>query len=271
MKKVLKVESNELTLKNYSSDFKIVEVTVKNPDGIISYEAIPYSDISSRRTGLPIPQSYLSEDGLLRKDVPLPVVKLYFARGYRFALNEKEFDDSFSNEEESEDIKLLKHDMVSGELKDVEFKASFIYPPSKEDPNDHAFQTRELIKQCQGFANSKDHKGHIWIGVQDKNNTRTIVGIQGEFKEFSPKATPELYRCYFMNTLKQMTSESLLLATNFSYVEYQGKTLIKLDVNYHGDVVFFGRTRELNVRIDSSMHRIDEVSSYIDFIRNFRS
>lgn len=264
--KVLFFNRLYLLVSSFSADLKTAYVMIKDNDGSIRKAMIPTKDISTRRNGLPLPEGYLNENGLPLTEHWYPVVELALEGGRtRYALDETKF-----NEAISDDVRQLLADMKSDEHKMLEFKASCIHPANPEDPNDHAYQMREIIKQCQAFANSSEHKGRIWVGVQDKRGTRSVVGIQDEFKEVNPNCTSELFRSYFMNTLKQMTGEQLLLATSFKYVEYQGKTVIRLEISYSGDVVFFGKSRELNVRLDSSMHRIDEESSYISFIRNFR-
>lgn len=257
-----------LSVSGFSADLKTAYVLLKDKNGTIRNANVPTKDISTRRNGQPLPEGYLSENGLPLKEHWYPVVELILEGGRsRYAHDETKLEEK---EVFSEDVRQLLTDMKSDEHKTLEFKASCIHPANPEDPNDHAYQLREIIKQCQAFANSSEHKGRIWIGVQDKRGTRSVVGIQDEFKEVNPNCTSELFRSYFMNTLKQMTGEQLLLATSFKYVEYQGKTVIRLEIAYSGDVVFFGKSRELNVRLDSSMHRIDEESSYISFIRNFR-
>lgn len=264
--KVLFFNRLNLLVSSFSADLKTSYVMIKDNKGTIRKAIIPTKDITSRRNGLPLPEGYLNESGLPLTEHWYPVVELVLEGGRkRLALDETKFEEIISD-----DVRQLLTDMKNEEHKMLEFKASCIFPPSPDDPSDHAFQMREIIKQCQAFANSTGHRGRLYIGVQDKRGTRTVVGIQDEFKEVNPSCTPELFRSYFMNTLKQMTGEALLLATNFKYIEYQGKTVIRLDVAYSGDVVLFGKNRELNVRLDSSMHRIDEVSSYINFIRNFR-
>lgn len=264
--KVLFFKRLSLWVSRFSADLKMAYVMIKENNGTIKKAIIPTKDISTRRNGLPLPDGYLDERGLPFTENWFKVVELTLEGGkIRYALDETKFDETVSD-----DVRQLLADMKSEEHKMLEFKASCIHPANPEDPNDHAYQMREIIRQCQAFANSSEHKGRIWIGIQDKRGTRTIVGVQDEFKEIGPHCTPELFRSYFMNTLKQMTGEQLLLATSFKYVEYQGKTVIRLEIAYTGDVVFFGKNRELNVRLDSSVHRIDEESSYISFIRNFQ-
>lgn len=270
--KIIKIKSVQLAINSYSSDAEIVTVSIKDLDSdSITTEKVPYSDISKRRSDLPLPSSFLDKNGLIKSGLWLDVVKLHFHDGrYRYALDETKFDDVYIKEDETDIIKELIADMKIGELDPhVELKASFVHPANPEDPDDHNFQIKEIIKQVQAFANSRDHMGKIWVGISDRDGIRTVTGIQQEFQVFKPNCNAELFRCHFLNQLKLQTSETLLLSVDFKYVYYHGKTVARILVDYRGDVVFFGKSRELNVRIGSSMHRLEDTSAYLEFIRNF--
>ena len=74
-----------------------------------------------------------------------------------------------------------------------------------------------------------------------------------------------------MNQLAQLTSMELRLSTSFKYVKYEGHLIVRIDVDYRGDVVFYGKHRELNVRQGTAMVRIDEPSAYLAFVRQYKN
>lgn len=252
-----------------------VRVQITDNYNVVSYIDVPYADISSFRDGRPLPEFMLGADRRILVNTPFDIVGLTLEGGaLRYALNEKSemynSRDLTSAEDESEDIVQLKKDMSDGETDQVEIKSSFTHPANPEDASDHSYQVREIIKQIQAIALSSVHKGRIWVGVRDSNGFRTVVGIENEFAEYAPGCDAEKFMSMFYNQLKQLTSTELMMATRLRYITYHGHTVARIDVDYKGDIVFY-KGRELNVRVGTAMHTVEESSAYISFIRNYRN
>lgn len=249
----------------------LTEVNGNNPKATL--ERIPLFHIKNRRDGKVIPRRFFDESGMFKKHLHLDLVRLVLANGTtRFALDEK--SNQFDVEdvvEKSQDILDLEEDLAMGESEQCELKSSMIHPANPDDASDHTYQMKEIIRQCQAFANSNSHQGRIWIGIRDKGGRRSVVGIENEPEEFAPGYDSEKLQCLFLNQLSQLTNTELRLSTNFKYIKYGAHLVARIDVYYHGDVVFYGKSREINIRQGTAMIRLDDINAYLRFIRQYKN
>lgn len=275
MIKVINIKNyNGEILEHIDQEFDLVSTSEVNGNSSkTTLERIPLIHIMNRRDGKAIPKRYLDESGKFRINQRIDLVRLVLSNGtVRWALDEK--SRQFDAEDvvvKSQDIIDLEKDMEIGEMDDVEIKGSLIHPANPDDASDHTYQMKEIIRQCQAFANSKIHRGRIWIGIRDKGGKRSVIGIENEPTAFAPGCDEEKFQCLFMNQLAQLTSMELRLSTSFKYVKYEEHLVARIDVNYLGDVVFYGKNRELNVRQGTAMVRIDDTNSYLAFIRQYKN
>lgn len=268
--KIIDVKPFELLINDYDADF--CNSTLIDNEGNKSMARIKYSEIEKRRNGARLPDNMYGDNDRLKIGLSFPVVKLTFTDGsFRFAQDDKRWaeNDNLVGSDDAEELALLEAHMSFGETDTIEFKASAIHPADPENSSDHSYQCKEIIKQLVSMAMSSVHKGIVYVGIKDQNSKRTVVGIENEFSDFAKNCTAELFQCYFLNMLKELTSESMLFSVKYKYLLYKGHTVLKLEVDHKGDIVFY-KNRELYVRLGSAMHTITENQAYISFIRNYR-
>lgn len=268
--RIINVTPFDLVIDSYDKSF--CNCTLIDIEGHKSLERIKYLEIEKRRNGARLPETMYSADGRLKIGQAFPVVKITFEDGhYRYAQNDKKWSaiDNLVGIDDNEEITILEKHMSIGETDTIEFKASAIHPANPEDANDHSFQCKEIIKQLVAIAMSSGHKGIVYVGVKDQDGKRTVVGIENEFSQYAKGCTAELFQCHFLNMLKELTSEFMLLSVNYKYLLYKGHTVLKLEVNHKGDIVFY-RNRELFVRLGSAMHCISDNQAFVSFIRNYK-
>lgn len=199
------------------------------------------------------------------------LVKITFINGQeRYALNEKVYCPK-PNVVESKDITVaqLILDLSKDESENLEFKSSAWHPADPENKDDHTYQMREIIKQLVAGANSKGHSLRLYVGVSmDKPSRKYYVsGLNEELVNFGDK---DQLQARLTNMIKQLTSPDFLLSLQMRWINYFGKLVLCLDVDHSGDVVLYGRDKELYVRFNSTMQKIDEASSYIRVIREYK-
>ena len=234
----------------------------------MSSEFIPYKHISCRRGNLPLPEEWLDPaTGRLRTGIEMPLVRLTFTDGSaRFAVNEKGLAGRDHHESCSDEIQQLFIAMEHGESQECEFKTSLFYPPDTEH-NDSSYQRKNLIRELHGFALGQSHCGTLYVGIRDVGSKRIIVGVEGELAE--KRVAEELLQADFMNLMKQMCGEGLLLATDFKWLRVEGHLVARIRIEYTGDVIFYGPSRSINVRVGSAVHTIEDPAAYTAFIRNY--
>lgn len=262
--------SLNLVIDNYEGNF--CNSTLIDNYGQKSLERIKYSEIEKRRSGVRLPDNMYGADGRLKIGQSFPVVRLTFEDGsHRYAQDDKRWAgiESLVGSADIDEIALLEKHMSIGETGVLEFKASAIHPANPEDASDHSFQCKEIIKQLAAIAMSNEHKGIVYVGIKDQDGKRTVVGIENEFSQFAKGGTAELFQCHFMNMLKKLTSESMLLSVSYKYLLYKGHTVLKLEVDHRGDIVFY-KNRELYVRLGSAMHSIADNQAFVSFIRDYK-
>ena len=263
--KIIEIKSFKARIERYEGLFAHVELTDMKT-GKKSVELIPISQLSKRGDAA-LPAKLLDGQGRLITETDLDLVKLVFDGYSRFALDEKS---PIYYESEASDplIQELEAALANGESETVELKSSTQFPPNPEDLGDKSFQMRELVRQCVAFANSKSHSGTIWVGVQEKNKIRRVVGVENEIPNYAPNCDLEKFQAYFLNLLKSLCGTSLLLSTSFTYVKYNGHTVIRLTIRHEGDVIYYGHTRDIYVRVGTAVHKVEE--GYTEFIRNYK-
>mgnify|MGYP003307445141 CR=1 FL=1 len=268
--RIVNVTPFDLVIDNYDGSF--CNSTLTDIEGQKCFERIKYSEIANRRNGARLPESMYGTDGRLKIGQVFPVVKLTFEDGnYRHAQDDKRWSaiDNLVGIDDNEEIAILEKHMSVGETDTIEFKASAIHPANPEDASDHSYQCKEIIKQLVAIAMSSGHKGIVYVGVKDQNGKREVVGIENEFSQFAKGCTAELFQCHFLNMLKELTSESMLLSVSYKYLLYKGHTVLKLEVDHRGDIVFY-KNRELYVRLGSAMHSITDNQAFVSFIRSYK-
>lgn len=268
--RIINVTPFDLVIDSYDGNF--CNSTLIDMEGQKSLEKIKYSEIERRRNGARLPESMYGTDDRLKIGQSFPVVRLTFEDGkYRYAQDDKRWaaQDNLVGSDDNEEIALLEKHMAIGETDSIEFKASAIHPADPEDKNDHSYQCKEIIKQLVAIAMSSGHKGVVYVGVKDQNGKREVVGIETEFAEFARGCSAELFQCHFLNMVKELTSESMLLSVSYKYLLYKGHTILKLEVNHKGDIVFY-KNRELYVRLGSAMHSITDTQAFVSFIRSYK-
>lgn len=240
-------------------------------------ETDDHSQLRIRRTDLdrnprvPVPPSLFDyEKQSLRLNASVAIVKLIFESGYvRYALDEKVYGKCRSEEAESDPmVAELLRDMEQGEAQCLEFKSSVLYSPNPEDGRDRAFQMRELVKQLVAGANSGEHRLRIYVGVAfDKQSGQyRVSGIDDEILFLG--GDRDHFLATFTNMTKQLTSEGFLMSLKMTWITFQERCVLRIDVEHNGDLVLYGN-RELYVRFGSSVHRIVETSSFLSVIRGY--
>lgn len=269
--KVIYYSNFDLFILSYKDGQQYVEARLVDATGNEFNDTVKYSHIETLRGGDRLPAENYGEDGRLKLNTPFPVVRLTLADGtYRYAQNEKRWREILvPTDVDMEEITLLEEHMRKGESQIAEFKGSAVHPADPNNKDDHSYQMKELIKQLVAGANSKTHKLTVYVGVKDDGNKRIVTGIESEFAEYCKGCTAELFQCHFINTLKELTSESLLMSVSYKYIAYKGHTVLKLEVDHKGDIVFY-RGRELYTRLGSAMHQITDNQAFLSFIRSYK-
>lgn len=215
--------------------------------------------------------SYLYDSGTksLRQNAIVSVIKLNFDTGFvRYALDEKVYGRGRAEEAVSDPLVAdLLRDMEEGESQRLEFKSSVLYPPNPEDGQDRAFQMRELVKQVVAGANSSEHRLRIYVGIAYDRRVKKyhVVGLNEEVEHFGSQ---ELLQASFLNMVKQLTTDGVLMSLKMTWIQYQLRSVLRIDVEHKGDLILYGN-RELYVRFGSSVHQIVEASSYLAAIRDY--
>lgn len=262
--KIIKITPFEATVLSVSENYYVMEVDQK----IIN---IPRADIDDNPR---IPLSTvisITDKNSFEAGTTVYMVKITFVNGQeRYALNEKVYVPKMP-EVESKDsaVAELLLDICKEESEKLEFKSSAWYPADPENKDDHTYQMREIIKQLVAGANSRDHCLRLYVGVsRDKQSKRYFVsGLNDELGNFGDK---DLMQSRLTNMIKQLTSPDFLWSIQMKWINYNDKLVLRIDVEHSGDIVLYGKDKELYVRFNSTMQKIDELSSYVRIIREYR-
>lgn len=264
--KVLKINSLQGQVFRYIGEY--AHISIRNEEGIFGpVFSIPQSHLNNNPRIAQIPKEILdSQTGRVKVGVTIDLVEILQENGYvRYALDQKAYQrQGIAPDKEIEKILRLE------ESETLEFKSSFLVPPDPEDKSDNTFQIREIIRQATAMANSRSHGGQIYVGIAQKSGRYYVCGIENEFASFAPGYDADKFTASFLNTTKQMTSDSFLESIDLTLIPHNGKLVARIDILHKGDIVLYGKGRELYVRKGPSMHRIDDNVAYINMIRNYR-
>lgn len=204
----------------------------------------------------------------------ISLVKFTFPNGhFRYALNEKLYypkvqaPDVQQNEMQDAIVKEMLDDLNKQESLSLEFKSSIYHPANPEDTNDYTYQMKEIIRQCVGGANSQIHSLRLYVGIRNLNGKYAVTGIQDELPLLGKGYDLDKLQVTFFNMTKQLTTQSFLMCIMFNIIQYQGKTVLRLDIDNHSKRIVFYGNKGLYVRVGSSLHCIDDDIAFIDFIK----
>lgn len=265
--KILNVFNLTGTVSGITDDSYIINTR----DAIVT---IPKEQLDDNQR-VPIPEGLLDPvTRRIKKGFVISLAKLTYANGYiRYALDEKIYNskaqvpDVQQNETQNAIVKEMLDDLNKQESLSLEFKSSIYHPANPEDANDHMYQMKEVIRQCVGGANSQIHSLRLYVGIRNLNGKYVVTGIQDELTLFGKDFDLDKLQVTFLNMTKQLTTQSFLMCITFNIIQYQGKTVLRLDIDNHSKRIVFYGNRGLYVRVGSSLHCIDDDIAFIDFIK----
>lgn len=263
------IQINNLTGLVFRYIGEYAHISIRNKEGVFGpVISIPQAHLNNNPRIPQIPAEILDiQTGKVKLGITVHLVEILLENGcVRYAIDQKAYDVQADNGKDTCELESI---LKMEESETLEFKSSFLVPPDPEDKNDNTFQIKEIIKQATAMANSKSRGGQIYIGISEKAGRYYVSGIENEFKSFAPGYDADRFTASFLNTCKQMTSDSFLESIDITMIPYKGKTVARIDILHKGDIVLYGKGRELYVRKGPTMHRLDDNIAYINMIRHY--